>query len=237
MVGNRRFFKILGTEYERYARAAWQRYVDSPSRSAATLAAVAGIEVDRVLDIGCGAGHELIPFVRDCGALGIGIDVVPETGRIGFELFAASVPQGKVTFVRGEAEALPFRNSCFDVVICRLALPYMENDRALAEMARVIRSGGILLLKIHHAAYYLNKMKEGLLSRDALSIIHSARVLLAGSIYFTTSVQPRTHFTGGETFQTKGLLRRKLSGLGLVIQNELPDSNSRTPSFVIRKSI
>jgi hypothetical protein len=113
----------------------------------------------------------------------------------------------------------------------------MENDRALAEMARVIRSGGILFLKIHHAAYYLRKMKEGLLSRDALSIIHSARVLLAGSIYFTTNVQPRTRLTGGETFQTKGLLRRKLLRFGMVIQNELPDSNSTTPSFVIRKSL
>jgi SAM-dependent methyltransferase len=224
-------------EYERYARAAWQRYVEAPSRAEASLAAVAGIDVKRVLDIGCGAGHELIPFVTNRGCIGVGLDVVRETGRVGRDLFENIGQQARVSFVRGTAEVLPFSNACFDVVICRLALPYMENDRALREMARVIRIGGALLLKIHHAAYYSRKMKEGLLSRDALSIIHSARVLLAGSIYFTTNVQPRTRLTGGETFQTRGLLRRKLSRLGMVIQNEMPDSNSTTPSFVIRKSI
>jgi SAM-dependent methyltransferase len=231
-----RFFKISGTEYERYARAAWQRYIDAPSRAEASLAAVADIKVQRVLDIGCGAGHELIPFIFHRGGSGVGLDVVPETGRAGFELFETIAPQARLNFVRGAAEALPFGDGYFDVVVCRLALPYMENDRALGEMARVIRCGGALLLKIHHAAYYLRKIADGLRNRDALSVVHAARVLLAGSIYYATNRQPRTRLTGGETFQTRGLLRRKLSLLCMLIERELPDSNSATPSFVIRKS-
>ena len=231
-----RFFKISGTEYEGYARAAWQRYINAPSRAEASLAAVADIKIERVLDIGSGAGHELIPFILHRGALGVGLDIVPETGRAGFELYETIAPQARVNFVRGTAEALPFRDGYFDVVVCRLALPYMENDRALVEMARVIRLGGALLLKIHHAVYYLRKIANGLRNRDALSIAHAVRVLLAGSIYYSTNRQPRTRLTGGETFQTRSLLRRKLSPLGMLIESELPDSNSATPSFVIRKS-
>ncbi|MGH9966486.1 MAG: hypothetical protein ACREBG_01455, partial [Pyrinomonadaceae bacterium] len=116
------------------------------------------------------------------------------------------------------------------------ALPYTENDRAFSEMARVLRPGGVLLLKIHHTFFYLRKIKSGLRERDARSVIHALRVLASGILYHATSRQPRTRLTGGETFQTRGLLRRKLIPLGMLIEGELPDSNHATPSFVIRKS-
>lgn len=233
----KKFFQISGTEYEQYARSAWQRYLDDPARAEASLAASKDLEVKAVLDIGCGAGHELIPFALQRGVLGVGLDLVPETGRAGLELFKSISSSAKVFFVRGTAENLPFPDSSFDVVICRLALPYMDNDRALFEMARVVCPGGLLFLKIHHPKYYLRKMKEGLWCRDALSVIHSSRVLLAGAIYYTTNIQPRTSLTGGETFQTERLLRRKLSRLGMEIQRELRDSNSHTPAFVIQKKV
>ena len=186
------FFKISVSEYDAYARAAWQRYLSAPVRAEASLASVAGIQIARALDIGCGAGHELIPFVTRLGALGVGVDVVEGTGRAGRELFTAYDANARVYFVRAAAEALPFQPGCFDVIICRLALPYTENDRALAEMARVLRPGGVIMLKIHHAVYYLRKVVVGLRACDALSVIHALRVLAAGVIYHVTCRQPRT---------------------------------------------
>lgn len=231
-----RFFKISATEYDDYVRAEWQSYVGNPGRAEVSLAALEGLAVERVLDIGCGGGHELIPFVMKGSAIGIGVDVVPDTGRAGRELFRALAGEARVCFMRAAAEALPFRNGAFDVAVCRLALPYTENDRALIEMARVLRPGGVLLLKIHHASYYLQKIGSGLREKDARSIIHALRVLASGILYYATGRQPRTRLTGGETFQTRGLLRRKLAPLGMFIEGELPDSNHATPSFVIRKS-
>ncbi|MCM3871177.1 MAG: class I SAM-dependent methyltransferase [Pyrinomonadaceae bacterium] len=231
-----RFFKISATEYDNYVRAEWQQYVDHPARANESLAALEGLVVERALDIGCGSGQELIPFVVKGSAFGVGVDVVPETGRVGRELFSELLDEARVSFVRSAAEALPFQTGSFDVAVCRLALPYTENDRALSEMARVLRPGGVLLLKIHHAAYYLRKAESGLRAADARSVIHALRVLTSGVLYYATNRQPRTRLTGGETFQTRGLLRRKLAPLGMSIESELPDSNPATPSFVIRKS-
>ena len=231
-----RFFKISEAEYDSYVRAEWQRYFDRPTRAEGSLAALEGLEVNRALDIGCGSGQELIPFVVKGSGFGIGVDIVPDTGRVGRELFSTLAKGARVSFVRAAAEALPFQTGSFDVAVCRLALPYTENDRALSEMARVLRTGGVLLLKIHHASYYLRKIENGLRERDVRSVIHALRVLASGILYQATGRQPRTRLTGGETFQTRGLLRRKLAPLGMIIESELPDSNQATPSFVIRKS-
>lgn len=231
-----RFFKASPAEYDNYVRAEWQQFVEHPSRAEVSLAALEGLVVKRALDIGCGSGQELIPFVVKGSAFGIGVDVVADTGRVGRELFNTLVEGARVAFVRAAAEALPFQSGSFDVAVCRLALPYTENDSALSEMARALRPGGVLLLKIHHTSYYLRKIESGLRERDARSVIHAIRVLACGILYHATSRQPRTRLTGGETFQTRALLSRKLVPLGMLIESELPDSNPATPSFVIRKS-
>jgi SAM-dependent methyltransferase len=232
-----RFFKISPSEYDSYVRAEWQSYIDQPARGEVTLAALDGLVIERALDIGCGGGHELIPLVTKGSVFGVGIDVVPETGKVGRELFRTLTGDASVSFVRTAAEALPFKTGSFDVAVCRLALPYTENDRALSEMARVLRPGGVLLLKIHHASYYLRKIETGLREKDVRSVVHALRVLTSGIVYHATSRQPRTRLTGGETFQTHSLLRRKLTPLGMSIEGELPDSNQATPSFLIRKSM
>ena len=157
-----RFFKISPTDYDSYVRAEWQSYVEHPTRAEESLAALEGMVVKRALDIGCGSGQELIPFVVKGSAFGIGVDVVPDTGRVGQELFNTLVEGARISFVRAAAEWLPFQTGSFDVAVCRLALPYTENDRAFGEMARVLRPGGVLLLKIHHASYYLRKIAKRL---------------------------------------------------------------------------
>jgi len=226
----------MASEYDSYVRAEWQMFIDDASRARDSLQAVTGLNVQRVLDVGCGAGQELLPFASELGASCVGIDVAPDVGLTGRELFAARGLGKQVMFMRATAEALPFRENVFDVTICRLALPYTNNAHCLSELARVLRPGGVLLLKIHHARYYTHKFRDGLLSGQALSALHAARVLLAGLIYQTTGHQPRSRFPSRETFQTAGMLRRELARCRLQIKNEISDSNPLTPSFVICKS-
>jgi ubiquinone/menaquinone biosynthesis C-methylase UbiE len=53
----------------------------------------------------------------------------------------------------GDAQALPFPDASFDTVVCTLALCAIPDDRAaVAEMTRVLRPGGLLLLLDHVAA-------------------------------------------------------------------------------------
>lgn len=225
----------MTSEYDSYVRAEWAMFVGDAARRRESLSAVAGLDVTRVLDVGCGAGQELLPFATGLGALCLGMDVAPEVGLAGRELFATHAPAARVAFARAAAESLPFEAGSFDVAVCRLALPYTDNARCLGELARVLRPGGALLLKIHHARYYLRKLRDGLRSGQTLSALHAARVLTAGLVYHVTGRQPRTRVPSRETFQTITMLRRELARHGLEIGRELRDSNPLTPSFLIFK--
>jgi len=227
---------MAATDYDSYVRAEWDLFIEDPSRFRSSLEAVAGITVDRVLDIGCGAGQELLPFVSTSATLGVGIDISPEVGLAGRELFARHELQTRVVFARSSAERLPFRTHTFDVVVCRLMLPYTNNEEALAEMARVLRPRGALFLKIHHARYYVRKLWSGLLHSQFLSAAHASRVLVNGIIYNISRRQPcAANEKFSETFQTRWLLRKELARQKLSIRHELPDSNPATPSFLVIK--
>ncbi|HEU4594017.1 MAG TPA: hypothetical protein VFS10_02530, partial [Pyrinomonadaceae bacterium] len=113
--------------------------------------------------------------------------------------------------------------------------PYTDNARALSEMARVLRAGGVLILKIHHPRYYLTEAARAVSALSPLAFVHAARVLLAGVVYHVTGRQPRTRLVSTETFQTEAMLRRELARLGLKIRREMPDSNPLSPSYVIEK--
>ena len=223
------------SDYDRYVRAEWDLFVRNPSRADGSLQAVAGQSISRVLDIGCGAGQELLPFVAGSPVLGIGLDQSPEVGHAGRQLFANRRVAGRVAFVRGSAELLPMTSSAVDLVVCRLALPYTDNVRALAEMARVLRPGGVILLKFHHAWFYLNRFVHSLSSGNLRGCAYAVRVLLAGAIYHLTGRQPRNRFVGRETFQTFPLLRRELRRFRLVVQGESGGSTRRTPALIVVK--
>jgi ubiquinone/menaquinone biosynthesis C-methylase UbiE len=150
-------------------------------------------------------------------------------------LIKARNPRARAAFVRAGAEMLPWRAETFDVVICRLALPYTNNERALREMARVLRPGGVLLLKIHHFRYYLDEMWRAFVQHRGRQVVHDARVLAAGTIYCLVGRQPRNRVFGTESFQTLWLLKRELRRCGLLVKREMADSTRETPSFVVAK--
>ena len=166
---------------------------------------------------------------------GIGIDRSPEVGVAGRRLFREHQPGSRVAFVRATAEDLPLATSSVDVIVCRLVLPYTDNARALAEIARVLSPGGVLLLKFQHARFYFRELATGLTQRQFKSVVHACRVLVAGAIYHLTGSQPRRWITG-ESFQTMWLLRRELARNGLEIQRILTRLSSCNPDSADRAS-
>src|SRR5215210_513601 len=165
-----------------YFAAEWEMFKANPERASALLEAADKIRVERVLDIGCGAGQEMLPFVA-AGATGIGIDLIPEAGVTGRAMFAREQLSERVSFLVSSGTKMPFDDSSFDVLICRVALMYMDNKAALAEMSRILRPKSILFLKYHGPAYYCWKFVNGLRSGYFKSAIHASRVLGAGIAY------------------------------------------------------
>ncbi|MCA1711071.1 MAG: class I SAM-dependent methyltransferase [Actinobacteria bacterium] len=82
----------------------------------------------RVLDVACGAGATLAVLDRR-GHAATGVDVQPGTRQA----------------IVGDAHALPLTGDAFDAVLCECALSTFDRpDAALAEMARVLRPGGVV---------------------------------------------------------------------------------------------
>src|SRR5215218_2758712 len=107
--------------YEEYVTAEWEMFLADDSRRNALLKSVEEIEVRRVLDIGCGAGQEMLPFVA-ANASGFGVDIDPRAGRVGRAMFARAGHAENVSFLTAKGGELPFENASFDFVICRVAL-------------------------------------------------------------------------------------------------------------------
>jgi SAM-dependent methyltransferase len=103
---------------------------------------------ETVLDIGCGAGTDLLLAARRVGPGGqaIGVDMT-EAMRDRALASAAAAGLHNVKVHRADATALPLADASVDVVISNGVLNLVpEKDRAFAEIVRVLRPGGRLQL-------------------------------------------------------------------------------------------
>ena len=86
------------------------------------------------LDSGCGDGA-LARALSERGAFVVALDRDPAA-------LARARRHPRVAYVRGDACASPFRDGAFDLVTMVKSLHHLPLDRALAEVARLVRPGG-----------------------------------------------------------------------------------------------
>jgi demethylmenaquinone methyltransferase/2-methoxy-6-polyprenyl-1,4-benzoquinol methylase len=98
----------------------------------------------RVLDVATGTGLVAIELVRRGGCEVIGIDqsdrmLATARGQLGRDRALAE----HITFVRGQAEQLPFAENRFDALTFTYLLRYVDDRLAtMRELARVVAPGG-----------------------------------------------------------------------------------------------
>ncbi|MBB3674733.1 class I SAM-dependent methyltransferase [Modestobacter versicolor] len=104
----------------------------------------------RVLDAGCGSGP-LAAALRDRGAVVTGFDASPLMVSLARERLGADAD----VQVADLATPLPFADGGFDDVTASLVLHYLRDWAApLAELRRVLRPGGRLVLSVNHPFLY-----------------------------------------------------------------------------------
>jgi SAM-dependent methyltransferase len=97
-----------------------------------------------VLEVGCGSGALTRRLARRTG---------PETRIVALDVNAYMLREAaglarreglaeRIAFRAGDAEALPFPDASFDAALTCTVLEEVDADRALAELARVVRPGG-----------------------------------------------------------------------------------------------
>ena len=104
---------------------------------------------ETVLDIGCGAGMDLLLAARRVGSSGkaIGVDMTPSMLELAKRGALKAGLWENVEVRRGMVEELPVENESVDVVISNGVLNLStDKDRALREVYRVLRPGGRLHL-------------------------------------------------------------------------------------------
>jgi SAM-dependent methyltransferase len=135
-------------EFKQRQRSMWS--AGSYPDIAKTVESVAEIVVDRVgvgdghdhLDVATGSGNAALAGARK-GANVTGLDLVPELletarGR-------AEAEGLQITWVEGDAEDLPFEDGSFDRVTSVFGVMFApQQERAAAELVRVVRPGGVI---------------------------------------------------------------------------------------------
>ena len=129
-------FAPLGPTYERYARLLslgqdpqWRRFLVSRVEAGPG---------DEVLDVATGTGAVARELLRQKGCAVVGVDQSPEMLGVAREHLPATVK-----LVEASAEHLPFGDASFDALTVTYLLRYVDDPGAtLAELARVVRSGG-----------------------------------------------------------------------------------------------
>jgi len=225
------------SNYQEYARQAIEDFVhEDADRRYLLVDAVRDLQVEKVLDVGCGAGQELIPFVEKTGAVCIGIDRAAELGTVTRKFFNKFDFADRVAFVRSCGESLPFADASFDVVLCRIALPYMNNRRTIAEIARVLRPNGVFLLKTHAPMFYFGMIQRRWKTFSLRQVAYPLICLAGGAWHSLTKRQLQKGFWAGkEIYQTERFLKREFALNDLLFENYLSDTNRETPSFMVKK--
>lgn len=97
------------------------------------IAAVVPQGATRVVDVGCGDGT-LARYLARGGTTVLGVD--PDERALPSD-------EGTVRFVRGVAEDLPCESRSVDALTMVMVLHHVDHTRALAEVRRVLRLGGV----------------------------------------------------------------------------------------------
>lgn len=162
---------------------------------------------ERALDIGCGAGATLIGAYPDRVCFGLDPD---------FEALALGKKWTEnIRFVCGAAEALPYGDRQFDMVVARVSLPYTNIPSALLEIRRVLKPGGRLWMTLHPLSIPWRQA----LSANLKGKLHFLYVLFNGLLFHC--FQKLIPFLNGryESFQTSRAITVALEKAGFTVDS------------------
>ncbi len=165
-MGNAKGFQGLAEDYEAWYSTPFGSYAHELEKEL-VLKFVGTVRGKRILDVGCGTGLYTEILSEEGGSV-IGIDPSMDMLRI-------ARGRAKASYLRASAEALPFKDGAFDVVVSVLALCFVSNvGKALSGMRRAVRRGGRLVMAVLNkwSSYAIQKR---LVSKFRPSIYAKAR--------------------------------------------------------------
>lgn len=147
-------------EFKQNQRAMWSTFAPTAlftTPVAGHLVRFAGVAAGQsVLDVGCGTGVVAVTAAR-AGAKVQGLDLTPallEEAR-----HNARVARVAVEWSEGDAEALPYPDASFDVVLSQFGHMFAPRPEvAIAEMRRVLKPGGRIAFATWPPEHFVGRM-------------------------------------------------------------------------------
>lgn len=153
---------------------------------------------ERILDVACGTGELTVKIAKRVNAEVYGLDI----SRSAILKAKSLAERENVSphFVIADAEAIPFKDESFDKIVCSSSLEHFKNDiKALKEMRRVLKMGGIVVLTVDSVNIELEGLKE---HRYAASVVN---------YYDITKIEKALEMSGFKVLLSKDLINSALS--------------------------
>ncbi len=163
----------------------------------------------RILDLGCGPGRDLACWGVTSSDQVVGLDI--DLGSLAI----AKVRYPNQAYLQGVGECIPFQDESFDRVISAVALPYMNVQKALGEIHRILAPGGTLSLSLHLPGFTVGELLHKALPKPVATIFR-LYVMANGVLFHCTgkTVGFLRHRT--ESFQTERGMRIAFTSAGFV---------------------
>jgi ubiquinone/menaquinone biosynthesis C-methylase UbiE len=125
-----------------------------------------------VLSAGCGPGSILKSLAASSSVVSAtGLDLSPLRLQQAMERVER---HSRVRFTCGDARQMPFASHSFDLVYTRMLLQYLpEKEQAVAEMVRVCRPGGVVLLQDLDGQLLWHYPEEPIMQATLDQVMHS----------------------------------------------------------------
>ncbi len=147
-----------------------------------------------ILDLGCGAG-QIAAAIEQMGYRVTACDFAEEMIDIARRHHAGTAV--KWVCLKSDWKVLPFENGSFDTIVASSVFEYLVDVRnVVAELSRVLRAGGVLLLTVPNPFNPVRKIEallQSVLSRARLRLLHRARRIHSYALYLQIS---RNRFEG-----------------------------------------
>ncbi len=187
-----------------------------------------------ILDVGCGIGQTLMaPEMNGAKSLH-GIDIDTRAIALGRTMFS------QLILSVASAEAIPYAGERFDLVYSRVAIPYTNVPRAVAELVRVTKPGGVVWMSLHSWAAESNSLREALRGLAARRLLDRAYVFANSMLLAGLARCIARPWSGSyESFQLPGPTSKLLRRVGLmevqIQQGRHFRATGRKPVFVDAK--